>query len=171
MPSIQYEEVDVSEKSLKQRQALFDAAPIEKKMGLWYAKRHYSQLDRERKQGYHHLYLSGPGAIHCTCGLVVKDEGDGAELIEDVADLKLDEIQRVRGHRNLPSGRGVTVALIVGFEWDRSIGDYLWDFFCQECSSFGLKKDSLAAKLFVKEHNRKCGTSLRRRRSIQKKVG
>ena len=169
MASIHYEKVDVSSRALKALKNDFDEAPKEKKIGCWYAKRHYSQLNRERQQGYHWLYLSGPGAIHCTCGLVVKEEGTGAEVVEAPQVLKLDEIQRIRGHRNLPSGRGESVALIVNFVMDWEVKDYLWDVFCQECTSFALKKLLLDAKEFVKEHNRKCGSSLRRKRSLQKK--
>ena len=171
MASIHYEKVDVSSRALKALKNEFDEAPKEKKIGRWYAKRHYSQLSRERQQGYHWLYLSGPGAIHCTCGLVVKEEGAGAELAEIPEVLKLDEIQRIRGHRNLPSGRGEAVALIVNFVMDWEVKDYLWDVFCQECSSFELKKLLLDAKEFVKEHNRKCGSSLRRKRRLDKKAG
>lgn len=170
MSSIHFEKVDVSSKVLKSLEENLKKAPKEKKIGRWYAKRHCSQLSRDRKQGYHWLYLSGPGSIHCTCGLVVRCEGTGIEVIDGPRELKLDEIQRVRGHRNLPSGRGETVALIVNFVMDWSLKDYLWDVFCQECSSFELKKILLDAQVFVKEHNRRCGSSLRRKRSFQKKV-
>ncbi len=171
MASIHYEKVDISSRALKALKRDFDKAPKENKIGRWYAKRHYSQLNRERKQGYHWLYLSGPGAIHCTCGLVVTEAGSGAEEVYVPSELMLDSIQRVRGHRNLPSGCGETVALIVNFVMDWDVKDYLWDVFCQECSSFELKKLLLDARSFVKEHNRKCGTSLRRQRRLLKKVG
>ena len=102
--------------------------------------------------------------------LDAKEKESVVEVVKAPVNLKPDENEKNCANLNLRSGRGESVALIVNFVMDWEVKDYLWDVFCQECSSFELKKLLLDAKEFVKERNRKCGSSLRRKRSLQKKV-
>jgi hypothetical protein len=74
----------------------------------------------------------------------------------DIPSIKLDDVQWVKGHVNLPSGRDRTVALIYDFFYAEVVQNYLWDAFCQECGEVVQKKVLLEAKEFVKEHNKTC---------------
>ena len=175
MSSIQYEKVSITEEELESLRKKQDHAQGWGKWAAYKTWLHYANLKRWRAQGHHFHYLTGESETdgdkwHCTCGLIMNSLGNGAEESTLPTGIKLDGVQRYRGHVNLPSGRGETVALIVNFVMDWNVKDYLWDVFCQECSSFELKKLLLDAQAFVKEHNRKCGSSLRRKRSRLKKV-
>jgi len=74
----------------------------------------------------------------------------------------------VRGHKNLPSGQGETVALIVDFLFDDQVKDYLWDVFCQECGQFEVKQFLLDARTFVKEHNSRCKRRYKARKGVSR---
>jgi hypothetical protein len=161
MPSITYEYVDVTKDSIESLERRMNAAKGWGKWASFKAWLHYANLKRWRDQGHHFHYLTGGHSdrgpsLHCTCGMVLESDGEGAVQIESPAELNLDSVQKVRGHRNLPSGRGVTVALIVNFVFDDQVRNYLWDVFCQECGSFELKKFLEEAQRFVKEHNKRC---------------
>lgn len=161
MSFIEYEKIDLSEETLEKLHAKIAKAEPLKRYGKFKTWLHYANLKRWRDQGHHFHYLSGPTSIHCTCGLVVNCPEDGSFLVDVVekgslSNANLDRIQLVRGHRNLPSGRGITVALIHNFVYEQESGQYLWDAFCQECGNSVLKISNLEAKEFVTEHNRRC---------------
>ena len=153
---IEYEDNRVSDREVAKRKRELQAAPSERKVGRWYALRHYSQLQREQNQGYHHGYLRGEGGLHCTCGLVIKESDEFLVLNYPNEDLKLEPLVLVSGHRNLPSCEGETVALIVGFVFEKALNDYLWTAFCQTCGVVLRKARDTEAKAFVEAHNETC---------------
>ena len=159
MPSIFYEKVNISEEKLQRIQEAFDKAPPEKRMGLWYAKRHYSALFQDIELGVHRNYLKGPNSRHCTCGLVLLEEGEGAEEIEDCEGLTLDRLQRTKGHVDLMDCRRLAVAIIVRYEFVK-LQKYLWEAVCQECSGYLTGKTFSEVTEFTKEHNQHCKRSL-----------
>lgn len=160
MPSLRYAEIDVSEELLAERQKSFDEAPPEKKMGLWYAKRHFVQLHRYRSQGLHFNYLSGPNAHHCTCGLVVLDGSEGmhpAILVSDAKHHGLDIVQSYRQHRNLLGQSEFSIALIIDhrFSWERKLDQF--NGFCQGCGKKSGFVSWKAAAKFCRIHDANCG--------------
>ena len=163
MSYLRYEINDLSEDRLNRLHREFELAPNERKYGRFKAWLHYANLKRWRDQGLHFRYASGgKGDMYCTCGLIVGDEGvqEAERLnVSGPAELELDDVHQFRGHRNLPSGRGITVALITSFEYREDLNDYLWNVFCQECGEVSLKKFLLEAKEIVKEHNARCKRS------------
>ena len=158
--SISYEKQDLSESTLERLSRKIDLAEPSRfaRYKTWL---HYANLKSWREQGHHFHYLSGPDSIHCTCGLVITRGEDGNFLrdvlaVGEISKLNLDDVHWVKGHVNLPSGRGRTVALIYDYIYKEDIYKYLWDAFCQECGSATQKKVLLEAKEFVKEHNKTC---------------
>ena len=161
MTYIDYEKIDISDERLASLHRDMEKATKEQKYGRFKAWLHYANLKRWRNQGLHFWYLSGPDSKHCTCGLIIGLEGtQEAEKLgyTEIGGLKLDKVHIYRGHRNLPSGRGITVALITSFEYREDLKDYLWNVFCQECGEVSLKMFLLEAKEVVKEHNKRCKT-------------
>jgi len=151
----QYRDNKVSESEVfKLRQELEDA-PVERKIGRWGAYRHHAQLHREQNQGYHFRYLSTGATVICTCGLEIGGD-EFLPLFYPNDNLRLEPMQMVAGHRNLPSCEGETVALIVGFRFDWGIHDYLWTAYCQVCGKSIVELVNAAAKEFVADHNRTC---------------
>ena len=155
MPN-EYEDNRVTDAEVAKRRRDLSKAPSERKVGRWYALRHYSQLQREQNQGYHHGYLRGERGLHCTCGLVIKESDEFLVLNYPNEDLKLEPLVLVSGHRNLPSCEGETVALIVGFVFEKALNDYLWTAFCQTCGLVLRKARDTEAKAFVEVHNETC---------------
>jgi hypothetical protein len=161
MTTIEYEKNDLSERTLERLHRDIERVEPLKRFGRFKTWLHYANLKRWRDQGHHFHYLSEPNSIHCTCGLVVNRGDDGSYLrnvsaVGDIPRIKLDDVQWVKGHVNLPSGRGRTVALIYNFFYAEVVQNYLWDAFCQECGEVVQKKVLLEAKEFVKEHNKTC---------------
>ena len=159
MPSLSYIEIDVSDEHLAERQKSFDEAPPEKKLGLWYAKRHCAQLLRYRSQGIHFNYLSGPDAHHCTCGLTVLEKSDGpykAIFVPSSQSYGLDIVQSCRNHRNLLVEGDFSTALIVDhrFSWEKKRDEF--DSFCQGCSVKSGFLNRKAAVAFCKTHDSNC---------------
>ena len=161
MTTVEYEKEDLSEQTLERlHEEIKQVEPL-KWFGRYKTWLHYVNLKRWRDQGHHFHYLSGPNSIHCTCGLVVNRSEDGSYLrdvtaVGGISGLKLDDLHWVKGHVNLPSGRGLTVALIYDFIYSDELKRYLWDAFCQECGADVKKKVLLEAREFVKEHNKTC---------------
>jgi hypothetical protein len=163
--TVSYENVVVTEACLRKLKAAQDAAPNEEKYFKFKAWLHFANLKRWQEQGHHFHYLSGQGSSHCTCGLSLNKNSKGDEEIavvisRDVAtkleSLELDEIQVVRNHKNLPSLRGISVALIVDYIWRDDLNSYLWTAMCQECGDLVVEVPNGQAKVFVIEHNKKC---------------
>ena len=152
----EYEDNRVTDAEVAKRRRDLSKAPSERKVGRWYALRHYSQLQREQNQGYHHGYLRGEGSLHCTCGLVIKESDEFLVLNYPNEELKLEPLVLVSGHRNLPSCEGETVALIVAFVFEKALNDYLWTAFCQRCGVVLRKVRDTEAKAFVEAHNETC---------------
>ena len=173
MPSISYEKVDLSERrltALKREQDRAEGMQAYYRFKAWL---HYANLKRWRSQGHHFIYTTrvhpdDSRTLHCTCGLFVGSEDLAAQDVQVPTGLVLEGIQRVRGHLNLPSGRGITVALIVNFSYSERLKKLLWNVFCQECSSFELGKLLYEAQDFVKEHNKRCKPSLARQKKLLK---
>ena len=166
---ISYDDVYISDKELSKMKQNLDDAPNEKKYAYSRTLLYYGNLARWQKQGFHYLYSNHNSGAHCTCGLIlslpdspVEDSGDVTEaaifinekVAKKVAKWKLTRLAMVKGHRNIPQVKEPTVALIVQFEYNKSIGDYLWDAYCQECGAQVERVSSETAKGFVQEHNR-----------------
>ena len=143
-----------------------DKAEEMHKYGRFKAWLHYANLQSWQGQGHHFHYLSGDNADHCTCGLVLHENGSSDEEIavvisksvQDKLDgLNLEQIQKVRGHVGLPSLKGETVALIVDYTYREELDYYLWTAICQQCGEYVVGVRDTEADLFVKSHNKICG--------------
>jgi hypothetical protein len=163
--TITYQDVAVTEEKLRRLKAEQNAAPEQAKYGRFKAWLHYANLKRWQKQGHHFHYLSSPNQKHCTCGLVVNTQEvqNGAlaefvdpQIVQKLDGISLDDVQKVIGHKNLPSLRGDAIALIVDFEYQESFKTYLWTVICQRCGEFLVLVANADAQSFVKTHNKIC---------------
>jgi hypothetical protein len=164
---VTYENVVVTAEYLREMEAKLAAAPNNAKYGIFRTRLFYGNLRRWQKQGLHILYTSGPGTQHCTCGLVLHEIGTSDQEIAVVISknvrnkleaIELERIQLVKGHKELPSLKCETVALIINFNYKDAIDDYLWTGICQQCGDFRIDVKDNEAKSFVKTHNRICGS-------------
>lgn len=164
--TVSYENVVVTEAYLRKLKAAQDAAPNDAKYFKFKAWLHFANLKRWQQQGHHFYYISGDNSKRCTCGLSLNKNGKGDEEIAavistDVAakleGIVLDDVQVVRGHKNLPSLCGDSVALIVGFIWREDLDSYLWTVICQQCGAYEMEIFNVEAQAFVKAHNKACG--------------
>ena len=164
--TISYEYVVVTTEDLREMKAKLDAAPDKAKYAIFRALLFYGNLRRWQKQGFHWLYTSGPGTQHCTCGLVLNENGTSDQEIAVVISknvqnkldgLELEQIQMVRGHVGLPSLKGDTVALIVDYIYREELDYYLWTAICQQCGEYVVGVRDTDADSFVKSHNTICG--------------
>jgi len=151
----QYRDNKVEESEVIELLQELEDAPVERKIGRWGAYRHYAQLYREQIQGYHHHYETFDGMAVCTCGLEIGGD-ELLPLFYPNDDLELEPMQLVAGHRNLPSCKGVTVALIVRFRFVPDLNDYLWTAFCQVCGISVAELPHEEATAFVEGHNQSC---------------
>jgi hypothetical protein len=165
--TVTYEDVLVTAESLKQLKAEIKAADVRAKYGLFRTSLFYGNLRRWQRQGWHCVYTNGPGTTNCTCGLVLNENGttdqEIAVVISNAVQAKLDgieleEIHLARGHLDLPSLKGETVALIVGFIYKEEVAEYLWTAICQQCGDHQVHGTNTEAKKFVKSHNNACGS-------------
>ena len=166
--TVTYEDVLVTAEYLKQLKAEIRAADVRAKYGLFRSSLFYGNLRRWQRQGWHCVYTNGPGTTHCTCGLVLNENGttdqEIAVVISNAVQAKLDgiqleEIHFAHGHLQLPSLKGETVALIVDYVYKEDISDYLWTAICQQCGDRQLEVTNAEAKKFVKSHNKVCGST------------
>ena len=164
--TVTYENVLVTAEYLKQLKAEIRAADVRAKYGLFRSSLFYGNLRRWQRQGWHCIYTNGPGATHCTCGLVLNENGTEDQEIAVVISknvqhkldgIELEQIHQVRGHLGLPSLKDETVGLIVGFTYKEEIAEYLWTAICQQCGDYQVEVKNADAKSFVKTHNRICG--------------
>jgi len=146
-----------------------EAAKGMAKYGRYKAWLHYANLQSWQRQGHHFRYLSGQNAEFCTCGLALHENGTSdqeiavviSKAVEDKLDfLKLEEIQKVRGHVGLPSLKGETVALIVDYIYREELDYYLWTAICQQCGESVVGVRDIDADSFVKSHNTICGPAI-----------
>jgi len=164
--TVTYEDVVITAEYLRQLKADIKAADVRAKYGLFRSSLFYGNLRRWQRQGWHCEYENGPGTTHCTCGLVLNENGTADQEIAVVISkgvqhqldgIMLEQIHKVRGHMELPSLKGETLALIVGFIYKEAVGDYLWTAICQQCGDFEVEVKNADAKSFVKTHNKICG--------------
>ena len=157
-----YESVVVTDAQLNRLKADQYAAEGMQKYYKFKAWLHYANLKRWQGQGHHFHYLSSDGAIHCTCGLTIYTdarEGEGpAFAISDLVakaleSLDLSPLQKIRGHRNLPSLRGHSVAITVDYVWVEERDVYLWTVICQGCGEFEVEVLGRDAQVFEDAHN------------------
>ncbi len=168
--TISYQIVVVTEAKLdKLKKDQEEAAKGMAKYGRYKAWLHYANLQSWQRQGHHFHYLSGDNADHCTCGLVLHENGSSDEEIavvisksvQDKLDgLNLEQIQKVRGHMGLPSLKGETVALIVDYIYREELDHYLWTAICQQCGEYVVGVRDTEADSFVKSHNKICGPAI-----------
>jgi hypothetical protein len=163
--TISYKKVVVTDAKLEKLKDEQDKAEGMHKYGRFKAWLHYANLQSWQEQAHHFHYLSGDNADHCTCGLVLHENGSSDEEIavvisksvQDKLDgLNLEQIQKVRGHMGLPSLKGETVALIVDFIYREDLNDYLWTVICQQCGDYQVELNNEDAKIFVENHNKIC---------------
>jgi len=164
--TISYKKVVVTEAKLEKLKDEQDKAEGMHKYGRFKAWLHYANLHSWQGQGHHFHYLSGDNADHCTCGLVLHENGSSDEEIavvisksvQDKLDgLNLEQIQKVRGHVGLPSLKDETVALIVDYIYREDLNDYLWTVICQQCGEYEVEQVNMDAYSFVETHNKICG--------------
>jgi hypothetical protein len=159
MPSLRYEEVEATEKDVRELREAFEKAPPEKRIGLFYAVNHYSRLGRYRAQGFHLNYLSGTNAHHCTCGLVIF-EGSGKEAkivsLPMSSSLRLDSVQAYFGHKKLPRGEGISVGFIIDHKFSRELREDLFQGFCQACGQHTSFINWSSAIDFCNRHDESC---------------
>ena len=164
--TVTYEDVLITTEYLRQLKAEIKAADIRAKYGLFRASLFYGNLRRWQRQGWHCEYESGPGTTHCTCGLVLNENGTVDQEIAVIVSksiwrrldgIELEQLHQVRGHVSLPSLKGETVALIASFVYKEEVNDYLWTAICQQCGDYEVETKNADAKSFVKTHNRICG--------------
>jgi hypothetical protein len=164
--TISYKKVVVTDAKLEKLKDEQEKAEGMHKYGRFKAWLHYANLQSWQGQGHHFHYLSGDNADHCTCGLVLHENGSSDEEIavvisksvQDKLDgLNLEQIQKVRGHVGLPSLKGETVALIVDYIYREELDYYLWTAICQQCGEYVVGVRDTEADSFVKSHNKICG--------------
>ena len=163
--SIGYQEVQVSAETLVELKGAMDSAEGMKKNGSFKAWLYYSNLYRWQKQGHHFHYLTDfdqkSRKLLCTCGLSLKGEIEEKFTIPDsiafkLSEFLLDRVQTAKGHRGLENFRSPICSLIIDYKWERSIWDYLWTAYCQECGAIVAEVRNEVAKKFVKAHNSEC---------------
>jgi len=174
--TVSYEDVVVTAEDLKRLKAEQNAAPLQARYGRYKAWLYYANLSRWQKQGYHFHYTSGVNSSECTCGLEITEVNSDADGIraESITDdtvqlldgIELDEVQRVKGHRTLPGFKALSVALIVGFEWREELRKYMWDAICQQCAGYEKGVTGIAAKKFVRTHNKSCAANWSQKLSV-----
>jgi len=173
--TVTYEDVLVTAEHLKQLEAEIKAADVRAKYGLFRSSLFYGNLRRWQRQGWHCVYTNGTGTTHCTCGLVLDENGTPdqeiavviSKNVEHALDgIELEQIHLVRGHNSLPSLKGETVALIVGFIYKEEVNDYLWTAICQQCGDYEVEVKNANAKSFVKTHNRICGPVIFKKKGV-----
>jgi len=164
--TISYQNVVVTEAKLEKLKDEQDKAEGMHKYGRFKAWLHYANLQSWQRQGHHFHYLSGDNADHCTCGLVLHENGSSdkeiavviSKSVQDKLDgLNLEQIQKVRGHVELPSLEGETVALIIDYIYREDLNDYLWTVICQKCGEYNVELKNMHAYSFVETHNKLCG--------------
>jgi len=164
--TISYKKVVVTEAKLEKLKDEQNKVEGMHKYARFKAWLHYANLQSWQGQGHHFHYLSGDNADHCTCGLVLHENGSSDEEIavvisksvQDKLDgLNLEQIQKVRGHVGLPSLKGETVALIVDYIYREELDYYLWTAICQQCGEYVVGVRDTEADSFVKSHNSICG--------------
>jgi len=163
--TISYKKVLVTEAKLEKLKDEQDKAEGMHKYGRFKAWLHYANLQSWQGQGHHFHYLSGDNADHCTCGLVLHENGSSDEeiavvisksVLDKLEGLNLEQIQMVRGHVGLPSLKGETVALIVDYIYREELDDYLWTVICQQCGEYEVERANMEAYSFVEIHNKIC---------------
>ena len=163
--TIGYEAVVVSDAQLNRLKADQYAAEGMQKYYRFKAWLHYANLKRWQGQGHHFQYLSSDGAIYCTCGLIMytdarEGEGPVVAISDSVAkaleSLELSPLQKIRGHRNLPSLRGYSVAITVDYVWVEERDVYLWTVICQGCGAHEVEVLGRDAQVFEDAHNKSC---------------
>ena len=173
--TVTYEDVLVTTEYLRQLRAEIKAADVRAKYGLYRSSLFYGNLRRWQRQGWHCEYENGPGTTHCTCGLVLNENGTAdqelavviSKNVEHKLDgIELEQIHLVRGHKLLPSLKGETVALIIGFIYKEEINDYFWTSVCQQCGDYQVEGNPASAKSFVKTHNRICGPAIFNKKGV-----
>jgi len=141
---------------LEQLRKAMDDENSPKKYSKYKAWLHYANLQRWQNQGWHYAYLNYNGKeIHCTCGLAVElnSKSDiNIYIQEKWAPLNLDLVQLQTGHRNLPSLKGQTSAILVNFNWIERGDFYTWDGVCQDCGQVSKEMKLWNIKNFYLEH-------------------
>ena len=150
----------VDSKLLEKLKNEMDAEKSPNKYGKYKAWQHYANLQAWQQQGWHFAYINNAGKeMHCTCGLAVAYKSKSnlsIKVLSKLAVIELDQVQRIKGHRNFPQLNGRSTAIIVNFIWVEEDGRYLWDVICQGCGELALTEPENKAKEFVTEHNKTC---------------
>ena len=157
--SKKYENIRVSGVQAKKARDQIRKAVPQAKLGTFFASRHYNQLRREQLQRLHvnHPRSFDGNVEHvCSCGLICTPADLEGKKYFPNEELKLGPLLLVEGHRNLPSCKGVTVALTVSLQWDGELNDYLWLSYCQVCGEVSKFKPEAENNAFLESHNQSC---------------
>jgi hypothetical protein len=150
----------VDSKLLEKLKNEMDAEKAPNKYGKYKVWQHYANLQAWQQQGWHFAYINNAGKeMHCTCGLAVAYKSKSnlsTEVLNKLAAIELDQVQRIKGHRNFPRLNGRSTAIIINLIWVEEDGHYLWDVICQGCGESALTEPEIKAKEFVAKHNKTC---------------
>ena len=127
-------------------------------IGKFYASRATAAIKRDRFAGYHWGYLIGEGKIYCTCGFFVdlNETANTPDVKQPEIYPPLDPFVLYRGHRNLPSCKGITTALIVQHRFPNGRYDQEATAYCQQCGKVVQEVPLQEAQQFVADHNESC---------------
>jgi len=78
------------------------------------------------------------------------------EVAAKLEHLNLSELQKIRGHKNLPSLRGRSIAITVDYLWEEERDIYLWTVICQGCGAHEVDVLGRDAQVFEDAHNKSC---------------
>lgn len=160
MSKYKYVNTFVSPEKLDDLKRAMDEEKSPKKYYKYKAWLHYANLKSWQEQNWHHGYVNYAGKeIHCTCGLVAPIDCASelsASVDRSLVGFKLDEVQRSKGHRSLPTFEDLIVAIIVEYKWDEEARIYLWSAICQRCGEFVELLAADQAGFFLSEHNKRC---------------
>lgn len=165
MAKRKYVNTFVDPKRLELLKQEMDLEKSPKKYYRYKAWLHYANLKSWQEQGWHWGYVNNSGReYHCTCGLVAginQPSGLSSSVQQKLLEFKLDDVQRIKGHRSLPGFDKLVVALFVDFKWDETAQIYLWSAICQKCGEFVVEANPIDAVAFVTKHNEGCASHWR----------
>ena len=162
MESIRYRDIRVDNETLERIRQQMKETP-EHGVALFNGYRKYANLQLWRSQELHE-YLgvrveSDGNYLLCSCGLEALESDIESvaiaenDLPEELTQLDIPKLMRVRFHVEFTDELKPVSALIVSatFDWDKR--SYLWTAYCQTCLAVVLNAAHLDAKNFVAAHN------------------
>lgn len=159
----EYKKNVVTDEEVEARHRDLDNASKERKLGRFFAWRHYASLQRDQERGYHwgYLVIGSPdgNSVQCTCGILIPQGEEKGSRSEPEIHGRLSPIQRARGHRRLPSQRGEVVAIVFELVFEMEKNRHIGSGFCQECEAMLVGQPIGEVQAFVEHHNSTCQRS------------